>query len=303
MDRREFLRSSGAALAGIALSPAVRAVTATPMEFGMSLYGMKSVPLDRLLGECAAIGYRNVEFCLLPGYPTEPARLTPGDRRDLRGRLAAARLGVSGLMLDISLLAGDPEQERNRETIRAAARLAHDLDPRAPPILETVPHGRPEDWESAKERIADNLRSWAAAAAAAEVTLALKAHTGQAVNSPERLLWLIRRAASPALAVAYDYSHYELEGFALEPTVRELLPLTRFIHAKDARRRKGQVEFLLPGQGDIDYGAYFRLLRELDYRGPIVAEVSSQLSSRPGYDPIEAARSSFAVLAAAARQG
>ena len=81
--------------------------------------------------------------------------------------------------------------------------------------------------------------------------------------------------------------------------MRLLLPHTRFIHVKDSNGDVAKMQFLRPGEGRTDDGRFFAQLRRPGYAGPVCVEVSSQLSNRPGYDPIAAARKSFAVLAAA----
>ena len=52
------------------------------------------------------------------------------------------------------------------------------------------------------------------------------------------------------------------------------------------------------GEGTTDYGAYFKKLHALGYRGDVVVEVSGMVFKQPGYDPVAAARKSFAALAA-----
>ena len=52
----------------------------------------------------------------------------------------------------------------------------------------------------------------------------------------------------------------------------------------------GKVKFLLPGEGDFDYPAYFREMAQAGYTGCITAEVSAQIFNQPGYDPWPAAR-------------
>jgi sugar phosphate isomerase/epimerase len=55
--------------------------------------------------------------------------------------------------------------------------------------------------------------------------------------------------------------------------------------------------YLLVGEsGKIDYARYFRLLDELDYHGPIIVEVSSQIHSKPGYDGVKEAEKAFGFL-------
>ncbi len=266
---------------------------------GFSLYGMKSLPLDDALRTCAEIGYDNVELCLLEGYPTEPKLLTSADRTRLRETLASRQLHVSGLMENFSLLADGAKHAQQLERLKAAAQLAHDLAPDSPPPLETVLGGKPTEWEQVKDKMAAQLRAWAETAAAAKVVVAIKAHISSAVQNPERLLWLLRAADSPAIRLTYDYSHFQLQNFALDETLTALIPHTRFIHVKDGRMSaEGKVEFQLPGEGTTDYGALFRQLQTLGYRGDIVVEVSGMIFKQPGYDPRAAAQKSFAALAA-----
>jgi inosose dehydratase len=271
---------------------------AASFGLGFTLYGMKSLSLDDALQTCAEVGYDNVELCLLDGYPTVPALLSATDRTKLRETLAAKKLRVSGLMENFTLLVDDAKQQQQLERLKAAAQLAHDLDPKSPPPIETVLGGKPAEWEQVKERMAESLRVWARAAAEAKIVVAVKAHIMSAVQNPERLLWLHRAVDSPWIKLAYDFSHFQLQGLALDETLTAILPQTRFIHVKDGRMSADKkVEFLLPGEGTIDYGVYFRKLQDLGYRGDVVVEVSGMIFKQPGYDPRVAAQKSFAALA------
>jgi inosose dehydratase len=297
LTRRQFLQQT-AATAALAVLPSLSRAANTGASLGFSLYGMKTVPLDDALRACAEIGYRNVELALNTGFPTEPKLLSAAARKNLRNRLAALQLDVSALMLNLSLTANDDAHAKNLDALKAAAQLAHDLTLQQP-IAETVLGGKPAEWDNVKDRMAERMQSWAAVAAAGKLMLAVKAHVGSAVNSPERLLWLIEKANSPAVKVAYDYSHFQLAGIPLADSLKPLLPRTRFIHLKDAAGDAKKFQFLLPGEGSTDYAAYFKLLKQLGYNGPVVVEVSGQIFNKPGYDPIAAAKKCFAVLSAA----
>ena len=72
---------------------------------------------------------------------------------------------------------------------------------------------------------------------------------------------------------------------------------TQFVHVKDAQGKPGAFQFLLPGDGTIDYQRYFALLKEKRYQGWILVEVSRQLQTVPGFDPLLAARKSYENLA------
>lgn len=301
LPRRTFLHRTAVAagLAALAHPSWAQEKPTAGFGLGFSLYGMKSLPLDEALKACAEIGYDNVELALLEGYPTEPKLLSATDRQHLRERLATLKLRVSGLMENFSLLADGAKKAQQLERIKAAAQLAHDLAPNAPPLIETVLGGKPTEWEQVKEKMAAQLRIWAETATAAKAVIAIKAHVMSAVQNPDRLLWLFRAVNSPAIQLAYDYSHFAAQGLDLDTTLAALIPHTRFIHVKDVRGSADtKVEFLLPGEGTTDYGAYFKKLHAYGYRGDVVVEVSGMIFKQPGYDPRVAAQKSFAALSA-----
>ena len=301
LSRRAFLGQTAVALGLTALGSPVRAQDKPKASFGLgfTLYGMKSLPLDEALKTCAEIGYDGVELCLLDGYPTATAQFGAVDRTKLRESLASLKLRTSGLMENFSLLADDAKHAQNLERIQAAGQLAHDLAPDALPPLETVLGGKPAEWDQVKDRMAERLKTWAKAAEEAKSIIAIKAHVMSAVQTPERLLWLWHAVDHPSIQLTYDYSHFQVQGFALDETMAAILPHTRFIHVKDASgTTETKVAFLLPGEGTIDYGAYFKKLQEFGYRGDVVVEVSAMLFNQPGYDPKEAARKSYAALVA-----
>ncbi len=302
--RRHFLQLTGAAVVAASTAGLLRAATAVPAAnkprpLGFSLYGMKTVPVLAAIDHLARIGYRHAEFCLLPGYATEPSAFSAESPRAVRERLQATGLAAGAVMLNLNLL-GDPKvHAANLEKIKAAAEVAHQLDDKNPPVIETVMGGKPEAWESIKNELVARLRMWVETAAAAGVTLCVKAHADNAVNSPERHVWLLQQVNHPNLAANYDYSHFQYEGYDLETSLRQLRPYMRLIAMKDVVVGQKPARFLLVGEGQIDYPNYFRLLDDLDYRGPAMVEVSSQLFNKPGYDPVKTAEKTFAVLSAA----
>lgn len=302
-SRRSFLYQAAAAVAAVSL-PAWAKTPAPgarrPRDFGFSLYGMKSVPLPESLEHLARIGYRQIELALMPGFPADPARFSPASRRDARARIQAHGLTLSSLMVNITLVGDDRAHAASLEVIKAAGELAHQLAGPTPPVIETIMGGKPDTWTATREPMAERLRAWGETARAADITLCVKAHAAHAVNSPDRLQWIVQRAGQPRLALAYDYSHFQFAGLELEATLRALLPQTRFVHLKDVAPNEPSPRFLLPGEGTIDYPRYFRLLDTLNYTGPAIVEVSAQISSRPGYDPVRTAEQCYAVLRRAA---
>ena len=305
LPRREFLRrtsaTAGAALLGT-LSPPTAAFAATPapaLSFGIgfSLYGMKTLPVADALKACASIGYDNVEFALMPGYPTDPKLLSAADRKQIASTLAELGLRLSALMENISPLAADADHKKNLERLAAAAVLGHDLSPNEQPVIETVLGGQPAQWDAVRAQMAERLRAWGDVAAAHKTIIAVKPHVGGALHTPEGALWLVREVNHPAIKLTYDFSHYELRGYSLAPTWKDLAPHAAFIHVKDSEGTAAKFKFLLPGEGRIDYANYAALVQAAGYRGPVVVEVSGLIFNQKGYDPIAAAKKSYAALA------
>lgn len=276
--------------------------------FGFSLYGMKTLAPAEALRACAEIGFDGVELALMPGWPTEPERVSTGQRRELRKQMEDLELELAGLMENVHAVCDDATHRTNLERLKAAAEFGHAVMP--PPlskegaaagdvILETILGGRPAQWEDVKEQMAKRLEDWAKVAEAAEMTIAIKPHVSGALHTPEGAQWLRRRVDSPRIKLAYDYSHFALRGFPMERTIATMVPDTVFIHVKDSAGDAQNVRFLLPGDGDTDYTKYLKLLQAAKYRGPVVVEVSGQIHNRPDYDPIAAARHSYANLAPA----
>jgi len=289
LSRREWFAASAAALLP----------TEAPIALGFSLYGMKSVPFAEAIKTCAAIGYDGVELALMPGYPAEPKRLAAADRKTLRTQLADAKLKLHGLMENLAEPAADADHVKNLDRLKAAAELGHALSPDAPPPIETILGGKPADWDKVKDRLVERLADWAKVAADAKTAIAVKPHVGNALHRPADAVWLMKQLNSPWLKLAYDFSHYVLRGLKLGDTMDATLPHTAFIHVKDAKGVAEKFEFLLPGEHGIDYADYAKRLRAAKCRVPVVVEVSGMISNKPGYDPAQAAKTSYKNLATA----
>ncbi len=264
----------------------------------MGLYGMKTLSVTDALNHCARIGYRNVELCIDPEFPGAPAKMDAAARKALRAQADSLGLTFSGMMLNLNLALPE-DHAGNLEAIKTAAGLANDLAPRSPPPLQTVFRGKPVEWETVKTGMVQRLGEWAEAGKAGGVRFVCKANVTMAVNSPQRLLWLLRQVNRPEIRVAYDYSHFEVQGVSLEESWAALRSYVDFVLVNDAAGDATKPIFLLPGEGHRDYVSYFKMLQRSGYHGPVVVEVSAQISSRPGYDPVKAAETSYAALARA----
>jgi inosose dehydratase len=292
LTRREWFCALPAA---IALAHA-RAHTAKGIPLGFSLYGMKSLTLTDALKTCRAIGYDGVEFALMPGYPAEPKLLSANARKELRAQLSDLGLAVHGLMENLHEPATDAGHKSNLDRLKAAAELGHALSLDAPPI-ETVLGGKPAEWDKVKDKLAHQLADWADVGKSTKTVIAVKPHVGNALHTLDGAKWLVKQVNSPWLRLAFDYSHFKLRGVALADAMTALVPLSVFIHVKDAKGTAEKFEFLLPGKGTTNYETYAKLLTAAKYVGPVVVEVSGMVSNKSGYDPVAAAKFCCAALA------
>lgn len=314
MRRRNMIRTlaGGAALALRADRPFAHAQSAgggpspqfnKPL-LGFSYYGMRTIPVREAIRDIARIGYKDVEITLMPTWQTEPKLLSRTDRVEIRKLIGDVGLVLGSLQDSLQLAEpntlGNPNYTKPEklERLRAAAALAHELSPGAPALIETPLGGRTEMWEQSKHQMADELATWAKTLEQLRTLLAVKAFVGGAVDRPDRLLWLLDQVKSPWIRPAYDYSHLKLLGLGLRETMLEVASHAVFVHVKDSVGTAEKYRFMLPGDsGEINYKEYAQILHEVHYHGPVVVEVSLQVSTQQGYDGVAAAKHSFDNLA------
>lgn len=301
-SRRSFLAQAAVgsvALASSSFASAQPEKTPQIMTFGFSLYGMRTLALDAALEACAKIGYDAVELALMPNWHAEPKRLGKDERRRIRDRLRNLRLGLPALMENLPLHGNEQTQRDNLQRLQAALDLGQELAPDAPPLIETILGGAVGDWDKLRRQFADRLGAWARIAEKHKTIITIKPHRFGALNLPAHALWLMDQVKSPWIKLAYDFSHFQHRDLTIAETVKALMPHTRFIHIKDTRIVDGRATFVLPGAGGIDYAELLRAIRTAGYRGCVCVEVSGQVSSQKGYDPLAAARRSYENVAPA----
>lgn len=267
------------------------------INFGFSLYGMRSLNTALALKTCSQIGYDSVELVANKDWPCDPQALSSKDRKEIRGQLQDLNLKLPALMENLHVVVDQKQHRSNLDRIQAAGELGHDLSAEHPPVIETILGGKPQQWEQIKTKMVAGLKDWAKAARKAKTVIAIKAHVGGALHTPDDAKWLVNEVDSPWIKLAYDFSHFQLRNFDLTKSLQAMIDQSVFIHVKDKTGDVGKFQFLLPGDGDIDYVTYFKLLKQSSYRGGVVVEVSGQIHGKPGYDPVQAAKRSYANLA------
>lgn len=298
ITRRTFL--GAVAATGIFATHAWSApAPAESLILGFSTYGTKSLKTEEVLPILSAIGYDAIELAVISGWDMDPATVIPARRTALKRQLAKTGLRLTSLMENLPPSSGTAKHTAALERLKAASQLAHDLSPDHPPLIETVLGG--VEWSKSKPLFLQRLADWQKLAESHATIIAIKPHRGSAMSRPEEAIELFRELGSSKwLRMVYDYSHYALREMPLDQTIHAALPWTGMIAVKDVVIEKDQPVFKLPGEtGQIDYAAMLRQFHTGGYRGVVSCEVSSMISKRPDYDPIQAAKTCYANLAKA----
>jgi sugar phosphate isomerase/epimerase len=267
---------------------------------GLGNYGFKSFRTTEAIQLISEIGYDSVEFTMMPGWPTEPVKVSAAERREIRRQVAGLGLAVPSLLDGITLIGTAVQHQDNLERIRRNAQFGHDVNPGGkPPVVQTHLAGKDEDWEKLKPQVVERLLDWAEVGRKMQTVVCIKGHNLNLMDTAARARWVMEQVKSPWLRIIYDYSHFQASGDQLGDSLNLLLPYTEVISLKDGRpKASGRgYERLLPGEGTIDYADYYRHLLKAGFSGHTVVEVSSQIHSRPGYEAIPTARRCYAYLA------
>lgn len=310
-SRREMLRVASCAAAAL-LSPVGVSFAddessrkdgkaSARCTLGFSTYGMQSLTTERAINTLADIGFDTVELTVRTGSEADSAKLNAKRRQTLRKQLAESPLRLTSLMEHV-YPTDDRQQKIALERLKLAAGVSHELSPAAPPLIQTVLGGG--NFEKAKKGMVDRLAEWVKVAEETDTIIAIKPHRGGVVSQPAEAVWLFEQLGKPSrLRMVYDYSHYAFRNLPLTETIQTALPYTAHVAVKDAVQQNGRVVFELPGKGGtIDFATIIRQLHAGGYRGDFNCEVSSQVSSKKGYDPIAAAKTSYANIADAFRK-
>ncbi len=270
------------------------------MKIGISTWGMPEVPVDEVVSYLGGLGFEAVELTTLPGYTTALEELDAAERRRIRRLFDDSGIGLPAVTVHTEMLAHDAAvHAENWARLTASVDLCAEwADGSGWPVLVTTVGGRPEDWDTRREMIVERVSALARFAGERGVTVALEPHVGNALDLPEKALWLMENVTSPYMKLNFDISHFEIIGIPTADSVRMLAPHSVHTHVKDNRGN----EFVIPGEGTFDFVGYLNAMHEAGYTGVVAAEVSMRVQRRPDYDPMSAAALCYETLERAFRE-
>ncbi|RKU31730.1 hypothetical protein C6495_12260 [Candidatus Poribacteria bacterium] len=273
----------------------------TTMKLGYSTWGMPTVPIDTAIHHIAQLGYDGIELTIIPRFTTELSTLDAAERKRIADMLKQHNLALPAIAAHSSLLETDAAaHERNMWRLKGGVDLAVELAQGDElPAVNTTPGGKPEQWETLKNFLAERVGELVDYAAERGVTIAMEPHIGAIIDTPAKVLELLESVNSPYLKVNFDISHFDIVGMSTEETVSALAAVSAHTHVKDQRGIAPDFEFLIPGEGTFDYVGYLKAMQAHGYDGFITAEVSFMVQARENYDPLAAATMSYETLSRA----
>jgi sugar phosphate isomerase/epimerase len=272
------------------------------MLLSYSTWGMPKVPIDIAIAHCAALGFDGLEMACIPGWVTDAALLDAAARARIRRLYDDHGIALSGLCGNSPLLLDDADGlAASMDRLRSYLDLASELSAAGgePLGVSCTSGGRPENWDANRGALVERYGELARYAQARGVRITAEPHVGAALHTPDGARWLVEQVGSPGLGIHFDISHFNVQGMDMDRVVAELGPVCAHTHVKDERGVQPDYEFLIPGEGDMDYVRYLRGMERAGYRGHITVEISIMVQRRPDYDPLAAATRSYEVLAAA----
>ena len=129
------------------------------MKLGYSTWGMPTVPIDTAISHLANLGYDGVELTIIPRFTTELSTLDAAERKRISSLFQQHNLALPAIAAHSSLLETDPEiHAKNMWRLKGGVDLAVDLAQGDElPAVNTTPGGKPEEWESKKDFLAERV--------------------------------------------------------------------------------------------------------------------------------------------------
>jgi len=279
------------------------------MQLGFVSAILPDLSLEQVVAVAAREGYDCVELmCWPPGKADrryagvthlDVAKLTRGETRRIRDLFGEAGVSISALGYYPNALSPDAAEAKIatahiKKVIRAAATLE----------VGRMTSFIGRDWtRSVEDNWPKFLRVWKPLIRYAEdhgVRIGIEncpmlfsndAWPGgkNLAHSPAVWRRMFEEIPSPSFGLNYDPSHLIWQQMDEVSPLREFADRLVHMHAKDVRvdyDRLDDVGVLahpsdyhtpkLPGMGDVDWGAFFSVLTDVGYRGPVCVEVEDR---------------------------
>ena len=267
--RRQFL--AAATVAPIAAGAAER------YRLGCQTLPYRALPLERALQGIRKAGYRYLHpFHSHAGRTVFGPSLTAAERAELQRRFRDAGLepflSFIGLTVNIRKAEGLDAYLKELDFYREfGIRTVVGVGPSYYTRFPAVPK-RARDWDVEASDYYAALEHAVKYAESIGVTITLKPHTGITANA-KACLEVVKRIPSERLKICWDAGNVSFyEGIHPDPDLPDLAPHVKSVCIKDHLGLRGDANFPVPGQGQIDHPLMFQTLFAAGFAGPLSVE-------------------------------
>jgi myo-inositol catabolism protein IolH len=253
------------------------------MRIALDPYMLRTVPLAKLAGLVAELGYEHIE--LSPREDFIPFFVHPrADRATIASfKKALAGAGVSvASVLPLYRWSGPDEDERQAAVRywKRAIQIAVDLDCR---VMNSEFNGRPEAAATSEAQFWRSLEELLPVFEREGMQLRLEPHPDDFVENGHEALGLIRGIDNQLVSFLYCAPHTFHQGGDMAEIMRDAGPLLTHLHIADSfdhRASSGLRYILNPpgtparihqhldiGQGEVDWDLFFATLAEVGFDG------------------------------------
>jgi sugar phosphate isomerase/epimerase len=243
------------------------------MRIACSMSAWKN-SVDDALGAIESMGFTCVDIIAIPGWGlVEPSELTTGSAAsadNLAEMLAAHNLTAVGVNAAVPNLYQRDDQSVNAQRLAQVEGLCRLMKQLRIPVASFFPGGnwpaQEMTWDIVLQGEVATLQEMLAIGKQHDVTLTVEPHA----NTPFEKLDQIRALldALPELQVAYDPSHFALQGLDLCDTTF-ILDRAAHVHVRDAGPGKMQLPV---GEGTVDFAWLMAELKSRNYEGAVSVE-------------------------------
>jgi sugar phosphate isomerase/epimerase len=271
-SRREFLKSSSAAMAAVACTPLLFAkVTAPRIQIAFSTLGCPAWDWKKILDFASQHGFSAIELRGLQGNMDLPSNpLFSADRiAQTKSDITAAKLKIACVSSSANLYWDDPEKRaKDLSDARRFIDLASNLKA---PYVRVFGGKAPDDKapapdDATKKRVAAGLRELGEYAGPRNVTVILESHDH--FTSSATLRDVMHAADSPHAGLLWDAHHtFATSNEDPEFTVKQLGQWIRHTHLKDSVGEGEDRKYVLTGRGTIPIARQIKALQSIGYKG------------------------------------
>ena len=228
------------------------------------------------------LGFDGVEFLAHPGWELNPVTATTKDADQIGRRFKDAGIKLMAVAhYDSRMAEGTPEAMAGLEN---TVRLLPALGTKLLTINAWVPPSATDDEQLAF--LVGYMKPILKIAEDTGVAIAIENCPHEEANfarSPYNWARMFEALPSPAFGMEYDPSHLIWQGADYVQALRDVASRVIAFHAKDTEiryeilRSHGMIRsdwwrFRVPGLGDANWRALFRILIDIKYNGPVIIE-------------------------------